>query len=66
MALQVDAPAHEFVVVHGGSERRRVPIRGVQQRVLPFDTIVAQLAAQARTERRALRTARDDPDHALR
>ncbi len=55
VALRVDVPAREFVVVHGGIERRRVPIKGLQQCVLPFDSFVEQLAAQARTDRHALR-----------
>jgi hypothetical protein len=55
VALRVDAAAREFVVVHGGSERRRVPIKGLLQRILPFDAFVDHLTAQARTERHAFR-----------
>lgn len=51
VALRVDAAAGGLVVVHAGAERRRVPIKGVQQCVLPFDTFVDQLAAQARLDR---------------
>lgn len=55
VALRVDAATREFVVVHGGSERRRVPIKGLLECILPFDAFVDLLAAQARKDRRAPR-----------
>jgi hypothetical protein len=58
VALLVDAQAREFVVVYAGEERRRVPIKGLVQRPLPFDAFVDLLAAQARGKGRASRSAR--------
>lgn len=53
VAFRVDAAAREFVVIHGGVERGRVPIKGLLQRIMPFDAFIDTLAAQARTTRRA-------------
>lgn len=49
VALQVDARAREFVIVHAGLERGRVPIKGLVQRLLPFDDFIDLLAKQARS-----------------
>jgi len=51
VALRVDATTREFVVVHQGEERSRVPIKGLVQRLVSFDTFVDLLAAQARDDR---------------
>ena len=53
VAFRVDAAAREFVVIHGGVERGRVPMKGLLQRIMPFDAFIDTLAAQARTTRRA-------------
>jgi hypothetical protein len=57
VAFLVDAQAREFVVVYAGEERRRVPIKGLVQRPLPFDAFVDLLAAQARGKWRGSRSA---------
>lgn len=57
VAMRVEAASRELVVVHAGVERRRMPIKGVQQRVLPFDRFVEQLAAQARAGWQLTKTA---------
>ena len=53
VAVQVDAPAREFAVIHGGQELRRLPIKGLLRRILSFEDFVDHLAAQARNERPA-------------
>jgi hypothetical protein len=60
VALQVDAAAREFVVVHHGSEVRRLPFKGLVRTILPFDTFVdhvakklPRLAGGARSRRQA-------------
>jgi len=53
VAFRVDAAAREFVVIHAGDERGRVPIKGLLQRLMSFDAFVDTLATQARTNRRA-------------
>jgi hypothetical protein len=45
----VDARAREFVIVYAGMERGRVPIKGLVQRLLPFDEFIDLLAKQARS-----------------
>jgi hypothetical protein len=57
VAFRVDAQAREFVVVYAGEERRRVPIKGLVQRPLPFDDFVNLVAAQARGKWSAPRAA---------
>jgi hypothetical protein len=49
VAFQVDARAREFVIVYAGAERGRVPIKGLVQRLLPFDDFIDLLARQARS-----------------
>ncbi len=49
VAFQVDARAREFVIVYAGMERGRVPIKGLVQRLLPFDDFIDLLAKQARS-----------------
>jgi transposase InsO family protein len=51
VAVQVDAPAREFVVAQRGRELRRLPIKGLVRQILSFAAFVDHLAAQARTER---------------
>jgi hypothetical protein len=51
VGVQVDAARREFAVLHRGHEVKRLPIKGLQGRVLPFDAFVALLAEQARTQR---------------
>jgi len=53
VVLHVDATAREFVVMHAGHEIKRTPIKGLAQRILPFDDFVDLLARQARDERSA-------------
>ncbi len=53
VVLRVDATTRQFVVVHQGEERSRVPIKGLVQRLVSFDTFVDLLAAQARGDRAA-------------
>lgn len=50
VAFQVDARAREFAIVYAGTERERVPIKGLVQRLLPFDDVVDLLATQARSK----------------
>ena len=50
VAFQVDARAREFVIVYAGAERGRVPIKGLVQRLLPFDEAVDLFAMQARSK----------------
>ena len=51
VALVVDAMARDFVVVQAGHELKRLPIKGLSGRFLPFDAFVDLLAAQARDSR---------------
>jgi hypothetical protein len=51
VGMQVDAPSREFAVLQGGQEVKRLPIKGLVGGVLPFDSFVAVMAEQARTER---------------
>jgi hypothetical protein len=44
VAFQVDAAAREFIVLHAGGERGRVPIKGSVQRIMSFDDFVGPLA----------------------
>lgn len=49
VAFQVDARAREFVIVYAGTERGRVPIKGLVQQLLPFDDFIDLLARQAQS-----------------
>jgi hypothetical protein len=56
VTLRVDAAARAFVVEHAGAEVKRLPIKGLVGKPLPFDASLASLCEQARSER--LRRAR--------
>jgi hypothetical protein len=56
-ALRVNAVARGFVWLHGSTERRRVPIKGLLEQALRFNTSTEALAAQTRTDVPASRTA---------
>lgn len=46
-----DARAHAFVVAQAGQELKRLPIKGLIERIMPFDAFVEVRAAQAREHR---------------
>jgi hypothetical protein len=55
VALQVDAPARAFVVLHRGRPLKVVPIKGVVNRPLTFEDFVEVLCQQARLRHAAPR-----------
>jgi hypothetical protein len=51
ITLRVDATSGEFVVEQQEKEVKRLPIKGLGSRPLPFDAYVARMCAEARTDR---------------
>jgi putative transposase len=51
VALIIDARAREFVVVQAGQELKRLAIKGLHRRIVPFDAFIELLATQARDNR---------------
>jgi hypothetical protein len=49
--IHIDARAREFIVVQGGQELKRLAIKGLHRRIVPFDAFVELLATQARDNR---------------
>ena len=52
VAFIIDARAREFMVVQAGQERKRLAIKGLHRRIVPFDAFVELLATQARDNRK--------------
>jgi Integrase core domain len=51
VAFIIDARAREFIVVQAGQELKRLAIKGLHRRIVPFDAFVELLATQARDNR---------------
>jgi hypothetical protein len=58
IALEVDGHARELVVWFRQEAIKRIPIKGLQQTLLPWEAYVAQLRVEARTEWRRYQQAR--------
>lgn len=58
VVLEVDGPARELVIWYKHEEIKRVPIKGLQKTLLPWDDDVDQLREEARTEWRRYQQAR--------
>ncbi|HEY7122967.1 MAG TPA: integrase core domain-containing protein [Ktedonobacterales bacterium] len=58
VVLEVDGPARELVIWHQKEAIKRVPIKGLQRRLLPWKEYLAQLREEARTEWRLYQQAR--------
>ena len=58
VVLEVDGPAQELVVWQQKEVIKRLPIKGLQKRLLPWNQYVLQLREEARTEWRLYQQAR--------
>lgn len=56
IVLVIDARARGFIVVQAGQELKRLPIKGLSGRIMPFDAFVDLLVARAREHRTARRS----------